>query len=54
MDFLRRKKAGPIEGHRILYVDPNGPAKGAGLVPYLDMITEVFPEGMLVRLSESF
>jgi hypothetical protein len=50
MDLLRRKKAvaTATEGHRVLFVDSMGPAGQAGLVPYLDMITEILPEGLLV------
>ena len=51
MDILRRKKTTYIDGHRILFVDPLGPAGKVGLVPYLDLITEVFPEGQLVRIT---
>lgn len=48
MDLLRRKKPAFVDGHRVLFVDAKGPAANAGLVPYLDLITEIAPEGQLV------
>jgi hypothetical protein len=48
MDLLRKKKPTHVDGHRVLFVDPTGPAGNVGLVPYFDLITEIAPEGQLV------